>query len=36
LREWVDDVAAAPEVLETAAAADEAAWAAERKPYLLY
>ena len=36
LREWVDDVSASPDVLETAAAADEAAWAEARKPYLLY
>ncbi|MDO9438269.1 DUF1343 domain-containing protein [Hydrogenophaga sp.] len=36
LREWVDDVSAAPEVLETAAAADEAAWLEARKPHLLY
>ena len=36
LREWVDDVSAAPEVLEAAAAADEAAWAEARAPFLLY
>ena len=36
LREWVDDVAAPPDVLEAAAVADEAAWAVERKPFLLY
>jgi len=36
LREWVDDTKAAPELLEAAAAADEAAWAAEQKPFLLY
>jgi uncharacterized protein YbbC (DUF1343 family) len=36
LREWVDDVTAAPETLEDAASADEAAWAATRKPFLLY
>ena len=36
LREWVDDVSAAPDVLEAAAAADEAAWAEARKPFLLY
>ncbi|MDP3254220.1 MAG: DUF1343 domain-containing protein [Hydrogenophaga sp.] len=36
LREWVDDVTAAPEVLNEAAAADEAAWARARQPYLLY
>jgi hypothetical protein len=32
----VDDVSAAPEMLEAAAARDEAAWAETRKPYLLY
>ena len=36
LREWVDDTKAGPELLEAAAAADEAAWAAEQKPFLLY
>ncbi|MGE4237509.1 exo-beta-N-acetylmuramidase NamZ family protein [Hydrogenophaga sp.] len=36
LREWVDDVTAAPEVLEAAAATDEAAWAEARRPHLLY
>jgi len=36
LREWVDDVTAAPEVLEAAAGADEAAWVVERQPHLLY
>lgn len=36
LREWVDDTSATPEVLEVAAAADEAAWAVARQPYLLY
>ncbi len=36
LREWVDDASATPEVLEVAAAADEAAWAVARQPYLLY
>jgi len=36
LREWVDDVSAAPDVLDAAAAADEAAWAEARQPHLLY
>ncbi|OSZ75567.1 exo-beta-N-acetylmuramidase NamZ domain-containing protein [Hydrogenophaga sp. IBVHS1] len=36
LREWVDDVTAAPAVLNEAAAADEAAWAITRQPHLLY
>ena len=36
LREWVDDPAAGPEVLEAMAAADEAAWQTERAPFLLY
>ena len=36
LREWVDDVTAAPQVLDAAAAADEAAWIRARKPHLLY
>jgi uncharacterized protein YbbC (DUF1343 family) len=36
LREWVDDVSAAPDVLDAAAAADEAAWAEARRPHLLY
>ena len=36
LREWVDDVRAAPAVLDTAAAADESAWATVRQPFLLY
>ena len=36
LRQWVDDAAAGPGDLEALAAADEAAWAAERSPYLLY
>ena len=36
LREWVDDAAAAPADLEALTAADEAAWAAERAPFLLY
>jgi uncharacterized protein YbbC (DUF1343 family) len=36
LRKWVDDPAAAPADLEAAAAADEAAWRAEREALLLY
>jgi uncharacterized protein YbbC (DUF1343 family) len=36
LREWVDDPAAQPADLERLAAADEAAWVAERKGVLLY
>jgi uncharacterized protein YbbC (DUF1343 family) len=36
LREWVDDPAAAPGDLEALAAADEAAWADERRGVLLY
>ncbi|HVL37474.1 MAG TPA: DUF1343 domain-containing protein [Burkholderiales bacterium] len=36
LRRWVDDPAASPAALEAAAAADEAAWEAERAPFLLY
>jgi uncharacterized protein YbbC (DUF1343 family) len=36
LRRWVDDSAAAPADLEALAAADEAAWLAEREPVLLY
>jgi len=36
LREWVDDPAAAPGDLDEAAGRDEAAWADERRPYLLY
>ncbi|MFN3389168.1 MAG: exo-beta-N-acetylmuramidase NamZ domain-containing protein [Allosphingosinicella sp.] len=36
LREWVDDAAAEPHDLDAAAAADEAAWQEERRPYLLY
>ena len=36
LREWVDDLTAAPETLEAAAAADEAAWKVERQAWLLY
>ncbi len=36
LREWVDDPAAQAGDLEAAAAADEAAWAETRRPFLLY
>jgi uncharacterized protein YbbC (DUF1343 family) len=36
LRRWVDDPAATPQDLEQLAAADEAAWAAERRAILLY
>lgn len=36
LREWVDDAAAAPGDLDAPAAADEAAWREERRPFLLY
>lgn len=36
LREWVDDQAATPQDLDALAAADEAAWRAERKAYLRY
>ena len=36
LREWVDDVAAGPGDLDALALPDEAAWEAERKPFLLY
>jgi len=36
LRQWVDDPAAPPAALDEIALADEAAWAAERAPYLLY
>jgi uncharacterized protein YbbC (DUF1343 family) len=36
LREWVDDPRATPEDLNALAAKDEAAWIAERQPYLLY
>ena len=36
LRSWVDDPAAAPGDLEKLAAADEAAWTAERRAALLY
>jgi len=36
LRRWVDDPAATAADLDTIAAKDEAAWSAERQPYLLY
>jgi len=36
LREWVDDSEAAPGDLDSLTAPDEAAWAEERRPYLLY
>ena len=36
LREWVDDATAAPGDLDSATAADETAWAQERRPYLIY
>jgi uncharacterized protein YbbC (DUF1343 family) len=36
LREWVDDPAATPADFETRVRRNEAAWEAERKPYLLY
>lgn len=36
LREWVDDAAATAADLDAAVMADEAAWATERAPYLLY
>lgn len=36
LREWVDDPAATPGDLDTLARADETAWLAERRDYLLY
>jgi uncharacterized protein YbbC (DUF1343 family) len=36
LREWVDDPAATPEQLDALALADEAAWRAETKQFLLY
>jgi uncharacterized protein YbbC (DUF1343 family) len=36
LRAWVDDAAAAPADLEAMAAAEEAAWRAERRDVLLY
>ena len=36
LREWVDDPAATPADLDALTLADEAAWEAERKDFLLY
>ena len=36
LREWVDDSAATPADLDALARADEIAWDAARKPYLIY
>jgi uncharacterized protein YbbC (DUF1343 family) len=36
LREWVDDPHAEPGDLDALAAADEAAWREERRPFLLY
>ena len=36
LREWVDDPSATPADLDALTVPDEQAWAAERKPYLLY
>ncbi|PKO87851.1 MAG: DUF1343 domain-containing protein [Betaproteobacteria bacterium HGW-Betaproteobacteria-12] len=36
LREWVDDPAATPAELEALSATDEAAWLAERRPFLRY
>ncbi len=36
LREWVDDVAATPAMLDALTQPDEAAWAAARTPHLLY
>jgi uncharacterized protein YbbC (DUF1343 family) len=36
LREWVDDVTALPADLDAITQPDEAAWAEERDPYLLY
>jgi uncharacterized protein YbbC (DUF1343 family) len=36
LREWVDNPAAGPDDLDALAAPDEAAWAEERTPFLLY
>jgi uncharacterized protein YbbC (DUF1343 family) len=36
LREWVDDPAATPADLDALALPDEAGWAEERAPYLLY
>ncbi|MBU3696066.1 DUF1343 domain-containing protein [Dechloromonas sp.] len=36
LREWVDDTQATPDDLDRITHADEAAWLAERAPYLIY
>jgi uncharacterized protein YbbC (DUF1343 family) len=36
LREWVDDPAAAPLDLDALTSLDEAAWAAQRRPFLRY
>jgi uncharacterized protein YbbC (DUF1343 family) len=36
LREWVDDMASTAEDLDVISEPDEAAWAEERKPFLLY
>jgi len=36
LQEWVDDVSAAPQDLDSLASLDEKAWLEERKPFLLY
>jgi uncharacterized protein YbbC (DUF1343 family) len=36
LREWVDDAGSAPVDLDAATLPDEADWAEERRPYLLY
>ena len=36
LRQWVDDSAATPADLDALAARDEAAWAEERRAFLLY
>lgn len=36
LREWVDDPASSPADLDRLASADESAWRAERRPFLLY
>jgi uncharacterized protein YbbC (DUF1343 family) len=36
LREWVDDVSAAPADLDALTLPDEQAWLEERRPYLLY
>jgi hypothetical protein len=36
LREWVDNAHATPADLDALTATDEAAWAIERAPYLIY